>query len=101
MTKDLIRSLISQMGVRRIVLDSVLKSEKRIWNNAGYRDIEEETVLTKDGIHIEEKTIEYGEFQKSQGGDVLRKEIKRYSLDESVDIIFQNRLYFERFRNGI
>lgn len=88
-------------GARRIVLDSVLKSENNIWGGVGYRDAEEETVLTKDGILIEEKTIEYGQFQKTQGGDVTRKIMRRYSLEGSIDILSENPLHIERLKNSV
>ena len=101
MTKSEVKSLIGQLGARRIVLDSILQSSERIWGGSGYRDIEEETILTKDGIVVELKASEYGMFQKSKSGDIERKVIREHSLEESVDIILGNRLYLELIKNSI
>ena len=101
MNKSEVKSLIGQLGVRRIVLDSILRSSERIWGGSGYRDVEEETILTKDGIVVESKTTEYGKFQRTKSGDVERKVIRECSLEESVDIILGNHLYLELIKNSI
>ena len=72
MNKSEVKSLIGRLGARRTVLDSKLQSTERIWGGSGYRDVEEETILTKDGIAVELKTAEYGKFQKSKSGHVKK-----------------------------
>ena len=101
MNKGEVKSLIGQLGARRIVLDSKLQSTERIWGGSGYRDVEEETILTKDGIVVESKVMEYGKFQRSKSGDVERKVIRVHPLEESVDIIQGNLLYLELIKNSI
>ena len=101
MNKNEVKSLIGQLGARRIVLDSILHSSERIWGGSGYRDVEEEAILTKDGIVVELKTSECGKFQRSKSGDVERKVIRECCLEESIDTILGNRLYLELIKNSI
>ena len=101
MNKNSIKSFMQRLGAKRIVLDSILQSSERIWGGSGYRDVEEETILTKDGIVVESKVMEYGKFQRSKSGDVARKVIRECSLEESVDIILGNHLYLELIKNSI
>lgn len=100
MTKEEIKTYITTLGRKRIVLKSALKEEQTIWGGGGNRDVEEETVLTREGMIVEEKITEYGQFQKTRGGDIERKEIKKYSLDESVEILLSNPEYLGILNNN-
>ena len=95
MTQEEVKNFITTLGGKRIVLKSVLKKEQTIWGGVGDRDTEEETVLTQDGIVVEEKITEYGQFQKNRGGDIRRKTIHKYSLNESIDILLSNPDYLK------
>ena len=57
--------------------------------------------LTKDGIVVESKIVEYGKLQKSKSGDVERKVMRERSLEETVDIILGNRFYLELVKNNV
>lgn len=100
MTKEETKTYIAALDRKRIVLNSVLKKEQTIWGGVGDRDIEEETILTREGIVVEEKITEYGQFQKTPGGDIERKELHRYSLDESVEILLSNPVYLNLIKSN-
>ena len=80
MTKEEIKTYITTLGRKRIVLKSVLKEEQTIWGGVGNRDVKEENVLTREGMVVEEKITEYGQFQKTRGGDIKRKEKQKSTL---------------------